>query len=192
MLERIAASITERQFREGRITRIEQQIYQYGYILMMEVGINILISVIIGIVCHRLPAVIVLLAMLVPLRSYAGGVHMKKTWHCIIATNMVVLAVILIEGVVTQYVPVVSLVVTDIISGAIICGLSPIDTEAKPLDADERKLFKKKAVVICVLEVIINIVLLMLKIKWVAVIGVLSHIVIVIMLCLAKLQGYGE
>ncbi len=190
MLERIAASITERQLREGKISEIEQQIYQYGYILTMEVCINILISVIIGIVCRKLLAVIVLLAMLVPLRSYAGGYHMKKTWHCIIATNVVVLVVVLSAGIVAQYLSTGVLIVLDIVSGAIICILSPVDTEAKPLDVDEHRLFKKKTIKICALELLVDVILLMANVKQLAVIGVLSHVVLVGMLCLAKWQNY--
>jgi len=189
MLERIAVRITERQFRDGKISEIEKRIYQYGYILMMEVAINILISIIIGIVCHRLLEVILFLAMFVPLRSYAGGYHLKKTWHCIIATNAVVLAVVLSAGAVAQFMPIAVLIALDIISGAIICALSPIDTEAKPLDAEERRLFRQKAMKICVLELLVDVVLLTAGFKRVAVIGVLSHVVLVVMLGMAKRRG---
>lgn len=49
---------------------------------------------------------------------------------------------------------------------------------------------EKKSVTIK-LEMIINILLLAIKLKWAAVIGVSSHVVPVAMLCLAKQQNYG-
>ncbi|MBP3544410.1 MAG: accessory gene regulator B family protein, partial [Lachnospiraceae bacterium] len=160
MIEKIADTLVGKQLEQKRIQESDVAIYRYGYVLMLEVLTNILISVLIGIIFSTLAEVIFFLVIFVPLRSYAGGYHMNRAWKCIIATN-VIIAVITLYG---KYMPTIPesflWLALEGIGSVIICSLAPVDTPAKPLDEDEKIVYKRKACQICMAEILLNVVLL--------------------------------
>lgn len=182
MIERIAAYITDWQIEKGNLQEEIRAVYQYGYMLMIEVFINIFISLLLGILSHRLIEVTVFLIFFIPLRGYAGGFHMKKAWQCIIVTNLMVLLAGIVSKSLSQAVPMLAWLVIEGLAGAIIVLLSPIDSPEKPLDNAEKKHFGRKARRICVLEMILNMFLLVCGFLKVACIGILAHGVLAVML----------
>ncbi len=187
MIEKIADALVGKQLEQKRIQESEVAIYRYGYVLMLEVLTNILISVLIGIICSTLAEVIFFLVIFVPLRSYAGGYHMNRAWKCIIATN-VIIAVITLFG---KYMPAIPesflWLVLEGISSVIICSLAPVDTPAKPLDKDEKIVYKRKACQICMAEILLNVVLLIFA-KRIACVGIMAHAALVVSLVLERMR----
>lgn len=186
MIEHFAGLITDKQIEKGNIAEKDRAVYQYGYILMTEVFINVAVSVLIGLLCHTLPEVIVLLLVFIPLRSYAGGYHMAHAWQCIIMTNVLILLMTACSGYLAGCIAAPTWIVLDILAGAAIWLLSPVDTAAKPLDQEERTVFRKKARIICVAEVCLNIIMMWWGLKQFACVAVLSHCALVLSLVLEK------
>ncbi len=186
MIERLAGLITDKQIEKGNIEEKDRAVYQYGYILMAEVFINVMISVIIGILFHTLIEVIVLLLVFIPLRSYAGGYHMAHAWQCIIMTNILVLLITVCSGYLADCVPAGMWIVPDILAGSVIWYLSPVDTAAKPLDEEEKIIFRKKARFICTAEICLNIFMLLCGWKRLVCVAVMSHCALVLSLVLEK------
>lgn len=191
MIEKIADALVGKQLEQKRIQESEKAIYRYGYVLMMEILTNILISVIIGIIFSTLAEVILFLMIFVPLRSYAGGYHMNRAWKCIIVTN-VIIAVITVLG---KYMLIMPgnwfWLVLEGVSSVVICALAPVDTPAKPLDQDEKIVYKRKTCQICVAEILLNVILLF-STRHMAYVGIMAHAALVISLVLEKMrQGRG-
>ncbi len=186
MIEYLAGIIADKQIKNGRIAGCDRAIYQYGYILLMETGINIMISITLGILCHTLPEVFIFLLFFVPLRSYAGGWHMAHAWQCILITNVTILFVAVGAIYFSRYCPGEVWLVADILSCAAICVLSPIDTEAKPLEEEEKLLFRKKARMIGIGELLLNLILFFLNCNTFVYVISMSHMLLVLSLFLEK------
>ena len=73
MIQRIVDGIIEKQVEHQTITKEEINIYKYGYFLLLEVFINVIISISVGLVFNDLKTVLMFLILYIPLRSYSGG-----------------------------------------------------------------------------------------------------------------------
>lgn len=186
MIARLADRLVGSQLKNKRIPEADAAIYRYGYILMMETMINILISVFIGIVFHALREVIWFLLIFVPLRSYAGGYHMDRAWKCIIATNVMIAGVTLTAVYALHTVPLLVWFAAEAVSCIVICALAPIDTKAKPLDDGEKKVYRRKTWLICGAEALIHTALLLLGMERPACVGIMAHAALVVSLTLEK------
>lgn len=155
MLQNVINIIINKQVESRTILEDEVNIYRYGYLLMFEVIINVIISVLIGIFFDDLKTVIFFLIMYIPLRSYAGGWHANKIYKCTIVSSLILVVaeilVIHISNIYALYfVPILVVCIAAIIL------VAPVDTESKPLSQMEKKICKKKmygiiATQICVL-----------------------------------------
>ena len=186
MIAQLADMMVSSQLKNKRISEADKAIYRYGYILMMETIINILISVLIGIVFHVLTEVIWLLLIFVPLRSYAGGYHMDRAWKCIIATNVLIAGITLTAVYAVHTVPLLPWLAVEAVSCIVICALAPIDTKAKPLDDVEKKVYRRKTWLICGAEALIHIAVLLLGMEKLACVGIMAHAALVVSLTLEK------
>lgn len=186
MIEYLAGRIADNQIGKGRIAGYDRAIYQYGYVLLMETGINIFLSVVLGVICHTLPEVLLFLLFFIPLRSYAGGWHMAHAWQCILVTNITILCVTLAAAFLSRYLSAGFLLGADILACAVICIMSPIDTEAKPLEEDEKIIYRKKARIICISELFINMIISLLSWNRFLCVISMSHCILVFSLILEK------
>ncbi len=186
MIAYLAGLIADKQIGKGRIAGYDRAIYQYGYILLIETGINIFISVVLGVICHTLPEVLIFLLFFVPVRSYAGGWHMAHAWQCILVTNVTIWLVTLGAVFFSRCFTGGFWLAADMLACAVICILSPIDTEAKPLEEEEKIIFRKKARMICLCELIVNFILFFLSWNRLLCVTSLSHSILVLSLLLEK------
>ena len=83
----------------GTIQESDRNVYEYGYQLMIEAFINVVISLLLGAVLGCFKEVVFFLIVFMPLRSFCGGYHAAKTWQCTVLSNLVVLLVIVVSKV---------------------------------------------------------------------------------------------
>lgn len=186
MIAHLADLMVENQLLHKRISDADKAIYRYGYILMMETMINILISVLVGILFQVLAEVLWFLMIFVPLRSYAGGYHMNRAWKCIVVTNAMIAGITLTAGYLIHTVSPFLCLGMEILGGVIICVLAPVDTEAKPLDEGEKKIYRRKTWLICAGEALLDAAMLFLGMESLACVGIMAHMALVMSLALEK------
>lgn len=151
MIERMAEKIVNYQIREGKISEDDFAVYYYGYLLMGEIGGNILVSMIIGFIIMDTISVIVFLLSFIWLRTYAGGFHMDKTWKCTVLTNLIVLLVCFCSGGIQEnYCRIMFF--TDFVVCMGISRLSPVAACNKALNEKEMMIYKDKSARICWME----------------------------------------
>lgn len=192
MIEKTVKKFIEYQFRIGMISKEDIRIYSYGYTLMLEMLINILISIIIGCFFHELPVVLFFLTCFIPLRSYCGGYHAPKAWICIIMSNTVILSVTLFLKYMHLSISNTELFLFEIILIAFIVKLSPIQSSAKKLNDNEKYIYKKYIRVILIIELILGIILFSFEWKKYGYVIIVSHIVQVLALILARYDSAFE
>ena len=148
------------QIRLGTIQESNRKVYEYGYQLMIEAFINVVISLLLGAVLGCFKEVVFFLIVFMPLRSFCGGYHAAKTWQCTVLSNLVVLLVIvvskvsLLAGIITPV-----YILGDIVIGGMIVLFAPVDNENRRLGEKERRRYKMTASVVMSVEALLCIIL---------------------------------
>lgn len=188
MIQKIVDKIVTKQIENKTILEEESNIYRYGYFLMFEVIINIILSIVIGAIFKDIKTVVVFLLVYIPLRTYSGGWHANKLWKCTIISNLIVVGVEFFANYLTRYI-----IVTHIISMVPICmilifAISPVDMESKPLSEDEKKVYRKKVSKIMVIHIFILAVFVLLKSKKSIIVFEYTYLLQVLMLIIEKIR----
>lgn len=137
----------------------ENELYIFGVNQFLNMLLNILTALFIGILFGETLRVIMFMLAYVPLRSYAGGWHSRTPLRCYIFS--VIMLIVVSIGMKYLYMAEWVYYVVLATSALIVLLLSPVEDKNKPLDEMERKVYKRRAVLIVVLELVIAMLL-----KW--------------------------
>ena len=148
MVDGFIDKIIDVQVEKGTILEQDIKIYKYGYLLLYELFLNIVIALVIGLVTNRLGELLIFLLLYVPLRSFCGGWHADKLWKCTIYSNsMLILLCITISYEKIFFRPIIMVLI--FIIGIIFVGIcAPVETQAKPISSKEKKVYKKRIILI--------------------------------------------
>lgn len=89
MIQRLVRNIVEYGIAFGEIKQDDQEMYTYGYTILLETSICIVAMGCIGALFDMLIEVIVFSAVFIPLRSFGGGIHADRDWKCILLSVVV-------------------------------------------------------------------------------------------------------
>lgn len=156
MINRITCAIVETQIKAGFLKDEDRDIYEYGYMLVIETLLNILVGILIGLIFRAIDTVLIFWLLYIPLRIFCGGWHAKKSWQCLIASNAILLFVIKAEEILTSGTAWITVLV-DILLAAVLIILSPVSTKHKPITAGEKSRFKRNCIGIIVIELLASL-----------------------------------
>ena len=144
-MEKIAARLTDYIFKKGLITEENYEIYQYGFVCFLEFSIGILSMLIISISVGMFWEGLFFILIFMPLRSFGGGLHLKKFVNCYITSCLILLGTLLI---VKYFSPpnIVSLIIVFVFA-VVLLLLGPVDHPNREVDADENKVFVRRTVI---------------------------------------------
>ena len=80
MIEKIVNKLLDTQIKSGLLKNETIPIYRYGYTLLIEVTINVILSLLIGFALGEIGIVILFNLIFIPLRGFCGGWHAGKSW----------------------------------------------------------------------------------------------------------------
>lgn len=143
------------------IEREEAEVYIFGLQQMLINIVNITVLFIIGICMHMIVETGVFVLSFIAFRKYAGGYHSKTRLGCFALTNAVVMVVLSVM----KYLRVnISIYLgLYLMSVLIIFMFAPVETENKKLDSIERVIYRKRAIIVLIVQSIIVGVLLIFK-----------------------------
>ena len=144
------ADILEQQ---NKFTTEEKEIYRYGIQQGLNLALNILTTIIIGVLCGMVYPSILFLVCYMPLRSFCGGYHAKTHLRCYIYSVIMITCILLVAKYTTFNIVLCEVLV--LISLIIILLLAPVEDENKILDSVEKRVFRKRAYIIAFLEVLL-------------------------------------
>ena len=84
MIEKLAERLTVRQIERGIIGESQKAVYKYGYIVLVEMSINGVLTLIVGILSGQRFLVISCRLIFIPLRSYSAGCHSARCCMCML------------------------------------------------------------------------------------------------------------
>lgn len=151
--------------KEGIITRLiecsvigeaDRELYEYAvHSLWLNVA-PIFLVLLLGGVMGRIKEGLLLIIPFLAIRKYAGGFHAKKESTCLVSSSLLLALCVYLTGHLNFDIILNCFVAVSIIS---LMVFSPIDTENRRLDAEEKKRYK---FLTCVRVLIVAVVYLML------------------------------
>lgn len=141
-MEWLAKKLTTYLLQQNAIEEKEQELYQFGFQSGLEMMSCYLISLAAAAYLHRIPEYLLFSAVFIPIRSYAGGLHLEKFIHCFVCSCLSIIAVILLSDRL-ELSPIVS-TESILIMLLILFILRPVDHKNRPVDEDEQHDFSHK------------------------------------------------
>lgn len=176
MLEELSGMIVDRLLRKEVIQYDDIEIYMYGIIHLLTYVIHVIPMMVISIVLGECWQGALFAVAFAFLRTYAGGYHTSTSERCFYLSMGVFTAALLVM----KYLTVSDFICwgTLALSGVGILCLSPVEAVNKPLDHMERRLYRKKSIVIWFVEALAAVAFMMAGMKDVAVCIILVHVVV--------------
>lgn len=143
-----ATQICKKLLREGIISSEQEEIYVYGFELILSFLISTTIIFAIGVILEQIVNTLVFLLLFILIRRCTGGFHAKTYLQCKLYTIGFYLTVILLS--VYTAIPLWSFSLLAVIGGTIILWIGPIENPNKPLTLQER--YKSKWIGLCLFE----------------------------------------
>lgn len=141
-MENIEAWLTNYVIQKGVVKKEEREVYQYGFEATLEMTLCIVISAIIAGALGMIVEGILFFVIFIPLRSYAGGLHLEHYWACLFLSCLTFSGILLIckylsVGLLFSFVCVLLL-------GFSIWCMYPVENVNRLVDREEDAYFKKR------------------------------------------------
>lgn len=146
----ISGKITEILKEEKIIQYDEVELYEYSINAVLEMGSNIVTTLVLGILFHKFIMSVLFLAVVIPFRSVIGGWHAKHSVTCFVISILYYLGAVWLP----QYflsVPMSAFLCIFLILESLIWWLAPVDCVQKPLDDQEKERMRKYARIILII-----------------------------------------
>lgn len=151
-MEKIAARITEWLIAKKAVTVDEKEIYAYGVFHLMLNIIDTISIMLLALLFHDVISTVIYILCFCTLRRYAGGYHAKTVITCYLLTLTSSFGMLVL---LQQFeIPTAVQMALWIISGIFILLFAPVQNENKILDETEKKVFKKRTIIIWMIQVI--------------------------------------
>lgn len=142
------ADILEQQ---NKFMAEDKELYRYGIQQGLNLALNILTTMIIGCLFGMFYSSVLFLLSYMPLRSFCGGYHAKTHFRCYIYSVVMITCILLVAKYLTFSALVYEILI--LVGFTVILLLAPVEDQNKMLDSDEKRMFRKKACIIAILEV---------------------------------------
>lgn len=166
MLHYLSQNIADFLLSQNCFDDEDLDIYIYGTELVLSSLLSCFIILITSIVMNCLLKGFLFFICFVTLRKFTGGLHCKTYLRCNLTFISVYLGCLVCNTVVEQikYKAIIYIALI-IISLIIVYLLSPVENINKPISDDEKKKYRRIAVVVCFLQIILFVVLKLLNIS---------------------------
>lgn len=152
MLARMADGLSQRMVAIEAIREEDAALVSFGIVQGLRSLIEMILMIVTGILFGLFWQSVVILLAFIPLRVFAGGYHAKTPMQCAVKTWILFTAVLLwmrfVQG--TLWLGLIILAAT----GICIWRFAPLEDEHKPLEDYEVVKYRKKAVGIYLIELI--------------------------------------
>jgi accessory gene regulator B len=160
-MQKLAIRLTNYVVYKGVVKEEERKVYEYGFQTGLEVSVSFLISIVIAALGHMLLEGLLFLAIFIPLRSYAGGMHLEHYSYCLILSNLTYAGILLIVKLIA--VPMLFSILLLSVFIAAVWVMYPVKHMNRPIDRGEEIYFKKQLKRFLLADAALAIIFLILK-----------------------------
>ncbi len=142
MISKISLRIARILIKHSAIENEDEELYTYGFFILLSQILYFVITVAIGIVFNIIIESIVFYIAFLFIRKYAGGYHASTEARCEILTSLSIVVCLFVIKLSEIYNIQIPLLIISYLSAVCIFALCPLDTPEKPLNEKERKHFR--------------------------------------------------
>lgn len=141
-MKKASKFLTDYVIHKGMVNEEDRDMYEYGFIITMEVGLFAFFCLLITLHLHMFIGGILFFIIFVPLRSYAGGLHLEKYYSCLILSCITFSGILIMAKhiQISMWVSFVTLFVLIIL----VYMLYPVENVNRKVDREENQYFKTK------------------------------------------------
>lgn len=162
------------------------EIYQFGIEQFLTTSLNVLTTLILGILFNEVFQGILFVIAFMILRAYSGGYHASTSVRCyLLSTFSIVAALSVMKFTEINNFICIGLL---LLSGVVIILLSPVSTVNKPLDNIECVVYRKRSIFIWCVETFVALAFIGFDIEKVSVCIMLAQVLISIALVFGQAQ----
>lgn len=188
MINKLSEYFTEKLLVNGSISNEEQELYLYGFFMLLSQLMYLILAFIFGLIFNCALESIIFYIGFQFIRRYAGGYHAATETRCEILSTFSILACIVVIKLSKTYDFQTVLLIISAISAVCILVFCPLDTPEKPLSEKEYKYFRKISLLILFAIVVIVIVSYVFKFKIITIPCCLSLILESILISVGKIK----
>ncbi len=188
MFYRASICIADILEQQNKFIAEDKELYRYGIQQGLNLALNILTTIIIGVLCGMIYPSILFLICYIPLRSFCGGYHTKTHLRCYIYSVIMITGILLVAKYFTFSVLMYEILVLG--SLVVIFLLAPVEDKNKVLDSDEKRVFRKRACIIVLFEVLIYHIFLIFHMTYSYKILSIALISLSILMIIGQLKNY--
>ena len=134
----------------------EKEIAIYGLKRLGMFVVSMIVAAIIGLLMGNIQGVFLFLLFFIPLRIFAGGLHLPTLWMCAIASSLLIIVIaFILNSVEGAWINGRTCSAIFLAGALIIMLLAPVDTANKLLFKEERIRYKIISIIITALEMAI-------------------------------------
>ncbi|MBR4101849.1 MAG: accessory gene regulator B family protein [Oscillospiraceae bacterium] len=142
MFYKLSERFTEELEKQRVILSEDREIYRFGIQQGLNLVLNLLTTIAIGLLCGMLWESVLFMLFYMPLRRYAGGYHAKTHLRCYLYSVLMITMVLLA----IKFLPLGKFICSCLMlaGGIVIVLFAPIEDANKPLDGVEQRIFRKR------------------------------------------------
>lgn len=150
MLEHLSKRFAGKLICAGIISEADADVYVYGFFQGMMLLLNVITTLLLGILFQQLLLCMLLNAAYIPIRISAGGHHADSPFRCYI--NSTIMIAILLA--VIKWIPInpIASIILLVVASIVIWILAPVETENNPLDDTEQYVYRKRTRIVLGIE----------------------------------------
>lgn len=166
MISRLSERIVKCLLKQSDIKDDEQDLYQYGFFILLSQILYLIIACIMGILLGAFFESIIFYITFQFIRRYAGGYHASTETRCEIMSTLSILVCLVVIRLSKSYDFQFALLAVSIASAVCIAVLCPLDTPEKPLSEKEFKYFRKISWLILSVIFLVVAISYFVRLKW--------------------------
>lgn len=139
---KVAEKLTNYIIQKGTIKEDERETYEYGFSIATEMLLCVIVCFSISIALYTFVEGILFFAVFIPLRSYAGGLHLSSYWSCF-SLSCLTFFIIMLLGKYLELPIYIALIIFFVLE-IVIYNLYPVENVNREVDADEDIEFRKR------------------------------------------------
>lgn len=166
MVERISRNIVSRLIDCEVIEEADRELYEYAAFNKIFGTLPFFVIIPFALLTGRIINAVILITVFLYIRTYAGGFHARTPIQCFLGSCTVMTGAIYLTQILDNNIC-ISVIV--LISGVLMSILSPVESENKRLESDEKIRYRRKSRILICLFVTAYFLLTMLKLEQYAV-----------------------
>ena len=166
MISRLSNSIVKVFLEQSDISNDEEELYQYGFFILLSQILYFIITIVIGILLGIVLESIIFYIAFQFIRRYAGGYHASMEIRCEVMSTLSILVCLVVIRLSKTYDFQFALLIVSSVSAVCIAVLCPLDTPEKPLSEKEFKYFRKISWLILSVISLVVAISYFVRLKW--------------------------